>query len=236
MNSVDIINTHKSILEQLTNSKDRMIIDKVFADYLHDYHSKQLITINAILDRCQKYIESQLVKELERNSITGVNIIAILNGGYRFAKEVETFLDLNEIETSLSLIRVKTYTGLQQNRDSTNIEKVHFSSTFPHLSKSTLHLIIDDIYDNGYTIKTTLNWINTIIDINQTNIGVLTLLKKSKVDPPKKVSKQYSVLDIDNSKLFIQDALFEIPNVWVYGHGLDLFGHKRTKHSIYQLI
>lgn len=124
-----------------------------------------------------------------------VTVLALTNGALIFAADI-----IRQIKCPLRLdtLAVDSYTD----RESSG--KLNFR-TKPKLSISGRHiLVLDDILDTGLTLSQVKNWLE---EQNPASVNICVLLDKQVVRRKAEVSAKWTG--------------FKIPDVFVYGYGLD---------------
>lgn len=138
-----------------------------------------------------------------------VTVLALTNGALVFAADV-----IRQIKCPLRLdtLAVDSYKGGESSG------KLNFRGK-PKLNISGRHiLILDDVLDTGFTLNKVKNWLN---EQNAASVNICVLLDKQ-------VSRR-------KAEISVKWAGFKIPNVFVYGYGLDRDEFERNLPFIAQV-
>ena len=124
-----------------------------------------------------------------------VTVLALTNGAMIFAADLVREMDCT---VKLDTLAIDSYQG----RSSTG--KLNFRAS-PKLAVENKHiLIVDDILDTGLTLDGVSSWLRSK---NAASINICVLLDK-------KIPKRAADVEV-------KWAGFEVPDVFIYGYGLD---------------
>lgn len=135
--------------------------------------------------------------------------LVILNGAFMFAADLMRNLDF---ACDVQFIKASSYQGLS------STGKVTFGEVEELKIAGRNVILVEDIVDSGLTLH---SFIPTLKEYGPTSLSVCTLLDKPAA----------RVFDVD-----IDYSVFEIPDHFVIGYGLDFDGAGRNLPHIYQLI
>jgi len=145
------------------------------------------------------------------NDLDGKNplFLAVLNGSFMFAADLMKHIT---IPCEISFIKLASYEGMQQGG------KVREVFGLSERIDGRTVVIVEDIVDSGKTMQQLLDSLNTR---NPREILIATLLFK----PAALVCN-----------LRLDYVVFEIPNDFVVGYGMDYDGYGRTYDQVYTVI
>lgn len=150
-----------------------------------------------------------IADEIEKNYVGKKPVfLVILNGAFRFAADLATYLDL---DSEWEFVTLKSYDGIS------STGKVRMAKPLPPNLYERNVIVVEDIIDTG----TTMHY----------------FLEKLKVHHPASVSlasflfkEEALVHPVD-----IDYLCFNIPNKFVLGYGLDFNGMGRNYNNLWQL-
>ena len=131
-------------------------------------------------------------------------LVGILTGSYRFIADLSRFIS---IPHRVEFIKVSTY-GDEQNAQ----RPAEVDDLIDHIDPDETVIIVDDIMDQGATMRAAYQYIDT--KYQPLSIETCALLD-TRIYPP-----HYS-------------GFFVSSSVFVYGYGLDLKGYHRGEDNIY---
>lgn len=157
----------------------------------------------------EKTIQTR-VAELAKNIANDLPVrrpilLGLLTGSFVFLADLVRQLSLHEIEPKIEFIKVSHY---GHGSDSSQPVKFLRAET-PNL-KDEVVLIVDDIFDSGYSLNAV---VEHLMQQQPAWLRLCTLLDKP--------SRHQVSLKVD----YIG---FEIPDLWIIGYGLDLGGEGRA--------
>ena len=132
-------------------------------------------------------------------------LLGLLTGSFVFLADLVRQLSLNDIEPKIEFIKVSHY-----GRGVESSQPVNFLREETPNLKDEVVLVVDDIFDSGYSLKTV---VEHLAQQQPTWIRLCTLLDKP--------SRHQISLKLDY-------VGFEIPDLWIIGYGLDLGGEGRA--------
>jgi hypoxanthine phosphoribosyltransferase len=135
--------------------------------------------------------------------------LAVLNGSFMFASDLMKHVS---IPSQISFIKLASYEGMQSGG------KVREVFGLSEKIEGRLVVIIEDIVDSGRTMQQLLGSLETR---NPSEIRIATLLFKP------------AALQCELTPDYV---VFEIPNDFVVGYGLDYDGYGRNLREVYTLI
>lgn len=157
-------------------------------------------------------IQENIVKVAERISsdLDGQNplFLAVLNGSFMFASDLMKNIT---IPCQISFIKLASYEGMESGG------KVREVFGLSEKIEGRTVVIVEDIVDSGRTMTQLLASLNTR---NPKEIKIATFLYK-----PEALQCE---LDLDY-------VVFEVPNDFVVGYGLDYDGYGRNLGAVYSL-
>jgi hypoxanthine phosphoribosyltransferase len=152
-----------------------------------------------------KQIAAKISKDLEGQNPL---FLAVLNGSFMFASDLMKNIT---IPCQISFIKLASYEGME----SGGMVREVFGLT-EKIEGRTI-VIVEDIVDSGRTMTQLLSSLNTR---NPKEIKIVTFLYK-----PKALQ----------CELDLNYVVFEVPNDFVVGYGLDYDGYGRNLGAVYSL-
>lgn len=177
---------------------------------------EQIIRING--KDFERYISKKDIKKDIKLLAEALNIqfadkdpvfLPVLNGSFVFAADL---LKQIKIHNTLSFVKIKSYTGMKSSGAAKELIGIEKDLRGKHV------IVIEDIIDTGFTMKYLLAELHTMAPAS---ITVVTLLIKR------------DCLQFDFEPDY---ALFEIPDIFVVGYGLDYDGYGRNLKHIYKIV
>jgi len=135
--------------------------------------------------------------------------LAVLNGAFMFASDLMKNIN---IPSEISFVKLASYQGMQSNG------KVREVFGLSERIDGRTVVIIEDIVDSGLTMQQLLSSLSTR---NPAEIRIATLLLK-----PESLK----------CELNLDYVVFEIPDEFVVGFGLDYDGYGRNMPEVYTLV
>lgn len=135
--------------------------------------------------------------------------IAVLNGSFMFASDLMKAVD---IKSEITFVRLSSYSGMESGGSVAQMFGLDMDITGRSI------VIIEDIVDSGLTMDVMIKLLN---EKQAGDIHIATLL-----------FKPYAL----KHQVPITYPVFEIPNDFVIGYGLDYDGYARNLRDIYTLV
>lgn len=176
---------------------------------------EQIIRVNG--KEFERYISKKDIKKDIKLLAEAINIqfadkdpvfLPVLNGSFMFAADL---LKQIKIHSTLSFVKIKSYSGMTSSGEAKELIGIEKDLKGKHV------IIIEDIIDTGFTMQ---YLISELQKIEPASITVVTLLIKR---------------DCLQFNFEPDYALFEIPDVFVVGYGLDYDGYGRNLKHIYKI-
>ena len=152
-----------------------------------------------------KQIAAKISKDLEGQNPL---FLAVLNGSFMFASDLMKNIT---IPCQISFIKLASYEGMESGG------KVREVFGLTEKIEGRTIVIVEDIVDSGRTMTQLLSSLNTR---NPKEIKIVTFLYK-----PKALQ----------CELDLNYVVFEVPNDFVVGYGLDYDGYGRNMGAVYTL-
>ena len=152
----------------------------------------------------------EIALQINRDCIGGeVIFVGILNGAFMFAADLFRKIDL---AARITFVKLASYQGIS----SSGSIKELIGWNEDLVNKRVI--VVEDIVDTGATLERT---VNELVIRNVADIKIVTMLLK-----PTAYTRDIPINYI----------VFEIPNKFVVGYGLDYNGFGRNLPSIYSLV
>lgn len=176
----------------------------------------EIITVNNL--PFEKYIDREDIKKSIKLLAKAINIrfeekdpvfLAVLDGSFMFAADL---LKRVYVHSTLSFIKIKSYEGTESTGKHKELIGLERDMKGKHI------VIIEDIVDTGLTMK--------------------YLIGELEKQEPASITMASLLIKRDALKVDIEPdfSLFEIPNEFVVGYGLDFNGYGRNLKHIYKLV
>jgi len=152
---------------------------------------------------------AKLAKELvSEYSDKDTVFIGVLNGCFRFVSDVMKYIDF---DTEVNFIKLSSYRGTASSGKVSDLVTLNADLLSKHV------VILEDIVDTGRTVDYLMGILE---DKKAASVKIATLLYKPD-----------AFLGIRKPDF----SVFEIPNLFVIGYGLDYDGLGRNLNDIYQI-
>jgi hypoxanthine phosphoribosyltransferase len=169
-----------------------------------------LYTEIEISEAVAKLADALAPQYLESTQQENLVVVTILVGAFLFSSDLQAGLHARGVHTQNKFVRARSYGSAKESNRRPTFEWQSPAATL----RGRDILVVDDLIDEGYTLEalTALLW-----QVGVESQRVAVLLQKEK--KAQQISAPISVA-------------LRMPDVWVYGYGIDSGGEKRGERNL----